>query len=245
MKSGVSILHLQFKDIQNSNSRFSSKTSYHLSKEKSTHLLHHLLLDFDFRLLSTLDVIHNGRNARNKELDNNGVRSLVKSFTRTDSIVSSDHYRSLFPNQVSSCLDKALIQQIEDLTEEYANQPFSGEIGEFRNPSDQPTRHFLDTSIKSLTSQFSTLMLKELKQTMMDYQGLDFGSTMILEDSKTSLSRRFEQYKPIKELKCKNLFLNKKANQVLEEVDIIVRSLDESARLLEQETSNLKHRMFV
>eukprot|EP00210_Caulerpa_lentillifera_P008044 g7681.t1 len=195
------------------------------------------------RLLSTLDIIHNGRNLRNKDIDHTKVHSLIKDFTRTDSIVSSGYYRSLFSCQPNSYSDKALIKQIEELEGVYANRPYAGEVGEYRNPIDKTIRQFVETSVENLTSQFSTLMLKELKQTMMDYHGLEFGSTLILEDSKVKLSERFELYKPIKKLRSENLFLTKEANQVLKEITIILTSLEESTRLLERETNNLKQRI--
>eukprot|EP00210_Caulerpa_lentillifera_P005468 g5229.t1 len=196
------------------------------------------------KVLSTLDVIHSGRNLRNKKTDHGIIISLIKNFTRSDSMVSSSSYRSLFASHLNSYTDKALIKQIDKLTDNFAERPFADEEGsKFRNPVDLETRQVVQNSVNTLKAQFSTLMLNELKRTMIDYHGLDDGNTLILEDAKVLLSKTLDLYKPIKQLRSERLTLTKEVNQVINEVTIMMNSLEESARLLERETNNLKQRI--
>lgn len=190
-----------------------------------------------------MDVIHSGRNLRNKKTNHEVLISLIKDFSRTDSMVSSTKYQSLFPNRPNAYTDKALVKQIDDLTEDFARRPYAGEMGEFRDPVDLETRQIVQNSVDALTAQFSTLMLKELKRTMIDYHGLENGNTVILEDAKELLSQSLDLYKPIKQLRNERLALTEEVNQVINEVTVMMNSLEQSARLLERETNNLKQRI--
>lgn len=68
-----------------------------------------------------------------------------------------------------------------------------------RNPNlDHETKELVHQGMKELTGQFSTLMLKELKRAMVDYEGLKMGNEVVHENVKALLNQALEMHQPIK-----------------------------------------------
>ena len=67
-----------------------------------------------------------------------------------------------------------------------------------RNPDiDAETKELVRCGVKELTEQFSTLMLRELKRMMIDYEGLKRGNEVVTQNAKTLLSQALDLHQPI------------------------------------------------
>ena len=77
---------------------------------------------------------------------------------------------------------------------------FCGNVdSDVRNPElDTESKEMLQIGIQTLTEQFSTLMLKELKRVLLDYEGIRLGNAVVRENTKVLLAQALELYEPIK-----------------------------------------------
>ena len=68
-----------------------------------------------------------------------------------------------------------------------------------RNPElDAESKEMLQIGIQTLTEQFSTLMLKELKRVLLDYEGIRLGNAVVRENTKVLLAQALDLYEPVK-----------------------------------------------
>jgi len=195
------------------------------------------------RILSAEQVRQYEKNLKTKKPDHSHVINLVKKFTRSADLSKSRPYRSLFPSRLNSKSDAELIQQIKQRAEDMAMAHFT-ESSAVRNPEvDRETKELVHQGMEELTGQFSTLMLKELKRAMVDYDGLKMGNEVVHENAKSWLNEALDLHQPIKELRTERLKMTEEINQVLKHASEMISSLEESAQLLEKQTGELRRRL--